>query len=710
MRFPLLPAALGVALAVDTHFWVHSSKEDQDKAKLTRLSVRSDGKISLAPATRELYDPSVSYLWAIARGADGTLYSGGGNPGASTAKVFATKGGQSRVVAELPGLQVQAIALDAQGRVYAATAPDGKVYRGSDVFYDPKAKYIWALAFDKAGNLYVATGDKGEIHKVAPSGQASVFFKTEEEHARSMAVDSAGNVIVGTEPGGLIVRISPSGDGFVLYQAGRREVTAIAIAPDNAIYAAIVGSKPPSSSSVPPPAPIAAPVTAPGTSVTVSASAGPGPRTPPPPPTLTPASVSGGSEVIRIAADGFPTRIWSDTAEIAYAIAFDKDGRAILGTGNKGGIHRIDSGLLSTKLVSLNPTQVTALASDSTGALYAATGNIGKLFQIGPDFEKDGILESEVLDAGWFAEWGALTHKLTGNVKYETRSGNLDRPQQNWSNWAAAPGRIPSPAARFLQYRATLSGADASILSTEVAYLPRNVAPKVERIEITKANYRFPNQSLTLTPSNTLTLAGMSSRTAGGGSLPPSDPGSVTLNYAKGYQGARWRAADANGDAVLYSVEIRPRNEPNWLLLKKELPVRQFSFDSSAFPDGEYVLRVTASDASGNAPGRGLSDSLESDPFLIDNTPPAIRNLTAAVSGANVALAFAAGDTGSILVKAEYSVNAGEWIYIEPTTRLSDAKEHAYSVQIEKPAGESSIAVRVTDEFDNLSVARTVLR
>jgi hypothetical protein len=715
--FVLALAALSAAFAVDTRFWTFASKEDHDKAALKRLSLRSDGRLTLAPAVRELHDGGVSYLWAVARGADGTIYTGGGNPGATMAKVFAVKGGQARLLAELAGLQIQSIALDSSGRVYAATAPDGKVFRiaadgRSEVFYDPKAKYIWAIAFDKAGNLFVATGDHGEIHKVTPQGQGSVFFKTDEEHARAMAVDAAGNLVIGTEPGGLVLRISPAGEGFVLHQAGRREVTALAISPDGDIYAAAVGSKPASSPAAPPPAPVAAPMVT--TSITVTASGGSGPANAPrnaaPPPTLTPSSVSGGSELIRIDRDGFPTRVWADATEIVYAITFDKAGRPILGTGNKGGLYRVDSPLQSTRLLTLAPTQVTALSNDASGAVFAVTGNIGKLFQIGPALEKDGVLESEVLDAGWFADWGRLAPKATGAVTFETRSGNLDRPQKNWAPWSAVNGRIASPGARFLQYRATLTGEASALTGTEIAYLPRNVAPRIEQIEITSPNYRFPNQSLSMTPSSTLTLGPMSSR------VPPSqpstgtDPGSVTLSYAKGAQGARWKAGDANGDSVHYSVEIRGKNETAWKPLKKELSIRQFSWDSSAFPDGEYVLRVSATDAPSNAPGKQLTDSLESEPFLIDNTAPAIRNLTAAANGNRVTISFTAADAATILTKAEYSINAAEWVLLEPSTKLSDSREHSYTVTVDRPAGELTIAVRVTDEYENLSVEKTVIR
>ena len=64
------------------------------------------------------------------------------------------------------------------GRVYAAAAPGGKVYRldrmGKPVLhYDSKAQYVWSLAF--SGNtLFAGTGLPGEIHKITgrPAGRA----------------------------------------------------------------------------------------------------------------------------------------------------------------------------------------------------------------------------------------------------------------------------------------------------------------------------------------------------------------------------------------------------------------------------------------------------------------------------------------------------------------------------------------------------------
>ena len=93
---------------------------------------------------------------------------------------------------------------------------------------------------------------------------------------------------------------------------------------------------------------------------------------------------------------------------------------------------------------------------------------------------------------------------------------------------------------------------------------------------------------------------------------------------AKGYQGARWKAGDVNGDTVHYTVEIRGKSETTWKTLKKDLAIRQFSWDSSAFPDGEYVLRISATDApsSGESREHANPDQAPARIALASRAPP----------------------------------------------------------------------------------------
>ncbi len=721
------------ALAVETQTWQESSEDDFAAGTLDKLSLRSDGRLTLAPAVRELLDSSMSVLWAVAEDSQGNVYCGGGGPGAEAALVFRLNpAGESQVVAKLDGLAVQAIAIDSKDTVYAATSPDGAVYKITagaepEIFFKPETKYIWALQFGRDGALYVGTGDTGQIFKVTPDGQGSVFFDTEETHVRSLALDGDGNLIAGTEPGGLILRISDAGDGFVLHQSSKREITAVTVDPKGRIWAAGVGSKA-GPSAVPistqvsvSRAPAAAAPSSPQSpqqSVNV-APQGAQSATPVPQPR---ARVTGGSELVRIDADGYPRVLWSDDQEVIYSIAIDAEGRPVIGTGNDGRLYRLDSERLTTLVEHVSSAQVTSLVAGRNGRFYATTGNIGKLYAIGPELAMEGTFESDVLDAEHFSYWGRIRYTGEaggGEIALATRSGNLDRPQQNWSGWAdvalsSSGGPVKSPAARFLQYRLTLKAggnAGPEVREIDVAYQLKNVAPTLTRVVATPPNYRFPPQTLTITPSRNITLTSLTETKRPASPKVTTTSTVLSMQYDKGYIGARWLATDDNGDTLRYKLEIRGVNETEWKLLADDLGENYYSWDSTAFTDGEYQVRVTATDAPSNTPREALAVSMVGDPFLIDNTPPRIEDLKAEHSGVAVTLRWRAIDGSTVIGKAEYSLDGGDWTLVEPTTRLSDARQLDYELTLpDAGEGEHTIAVRITDSFENQSVAKAVVR
>jgi len=377
--------------------------------------------------------------------------------------------------------------------------------------------------------------------------------------------------------------------------------------------------------------------------------------------------------------------------------------------------------------VNAAPTQVTALLSGENGKLYAATGNVGKVYEIGPGLEPEGTIESDVFDAGMFSRWGRLSFKgstAAGRIAVETRSGNLDRPQENWSKWSDAivreeGARVTSPAARFIQWKATLtidasnkSGGSPELDSIELAYLPRNVAPRVSEIEITPPNYKFPAPSNPATTPPSLSLPPLGKASSHTPGAPSMDSTSTpALQYSKGAIGARWVATDDNGDSLIYTVEIRGASETEWKLLKDKVREKDLSWDSTAFPDGEYRLRVTASDLPGNTKEDALTGRLESEVFVIDNTPPRIAGVTGSRNANRLEVHWHAADALSIVTKAEYSVDGGEWTLVDPVTKLSDSRELDYALTLsDVTPGEHTIAVRVQDEFENQAAEKVVVR
>jgi hypothetical protein len=179
--------------------------------------------------------------------------------------------------------------------------------------------------------------------------------------------------------------------------------------------------------------------------------------------------------------------------------------------------------------------------------------------------------------------------------------------------------------------------------------------------------------------------------------------------------GVKWTAHDDNDDELVYSVYYRGDGETRWLLLKDNLTDKAYSFDASLLPDGGYTVKVVASDAPSHSPGEALTAERVSRRFEVDTTPPRIENLTASVDGAQIHVRFRAEDGFSTIKRAEYSVDAGEWKYVEPVGQLSDAKIEDYDFKLALDTGKDAapehvVVVRVYDKYDNMGAAKTVLR
>ena len=142
------------------------------------------------------------------------------------------------------------------------------------------------------------------------------------------------------------------------------------------------------------------------------------------------------------------------------------------------------------------------------------------------------------------------------------------------------------------------------------------------------------------------------------------------------------------------------------------------AFEASLLPDGVYVIKVVASDAPSHSPGQALSAEKESPRFEVDTTAPQIENLAASVEGDKIHVTFRAEDGFSNIKRAEYSVDAGEWQFVEPVGQLSDSKSESYDFRVALPAAgrntagqlEHIVVVRVYNRYDNMSAAKTVIR
>jgi hypothetical protein len=741
--------APALVYAEHTHFWRQSDYSDFEKGTAKGVAIRSDGKLVPAPQFTVFSDPNLMYLWSLRTDSRGRVYAAGG----SDARVLRFDDpAKPTTVFEAPELSAQTIAFDAHDNLYVGTSPDGKVYKvkadgQKSIFFDPKAKYIWALALDAQGTLFVGTGDKGEIFAVTPDGKGQLFYQSDERHARSLALDAKGNLLVGTDPDGQILRIEiarataglpKAGASFVVYETDKKEVTSLLTDSSGNLYAAAIGEKqrpvtPGAQPATIAPQAIAPALTAQGAvALAIQAAAN---AQAPPAFSLFP-STTGGAQVVKIYPTGSRETLWTSRDDLVFSMGFSQSGKILLGTGNKGSIIELQGQGIYSIVAKTASSQVTSLIVGRDGQLLVGTANPGKIFTLGPAQEAQGIFESDPFDAKIFSHWGRLTwwgenSAAQGKVSFYVRSGNTSNPEKEWSPWSgpyksASGESVTCPPARFLQWKAVFQVADKrdapEVSWVSIAYQPENVAPVVDDIAVQDPGVRV--QGFSAPPGGPATAASVQlkapQRTATGsvafpniGAMLDTTSKSLKLDVPpqgfeeKGYQSVLWSAHDDNDDDLTYSVYYRGEGEQTWRLLKDKLAQRFYSWDSTATPDGAYYLKIVASDLPSNPPSQALSNERTSERFEIQNTPPRIESLRADPSGAGAKITFDGISSGLAITRAQYSVDAGDWLIVFPAAGLSDGLKESYLLELPGLApGPHTIAVQIFDRFENTTAAQ----
>jgi hypothetical protein len=731
-----------VVLAQGTRLWVQTRYEEFEKGQPENTAISSRGYLEAGPALRSVLSTPSTYIWDVASDSQGNAYVATGSP-ATVLKV--TPAGVSTKLFSTKELTVQALRVGPDGSVYAATVPGGKVYRikpgqsgidennatvvfdaataarnaGSAKPGDP-ARYIWDLAFDAHGALYVATGGPAAIYRVDVSTDtphAEIFFESDEQHIRCLLFEPNGDLIAGSDGGGLVYRIGKDRKGLVIYDAPKREVTALAESADGRLYVAAVGEK---TKSALPPLPVQGVAVATATITIVT------------PGSVQASSSNGlipdGSEIDELSPQGAPRKLWATRDDVVYALHATPQG-LLAATGNRGRIYRIQEDGSYLDLAHAATGQATAFAAAPDG-LYVATSNTGRLYKLEGQPAPQGTYLSDVLDSGVFSQFGRMEVNADGST-YEifARSGNVENPERNWSEWRKITPNAGSsgvPAARFVQWKAVLQPG-ARVDSVGINYLPVNIAPVVDEIAVEPgARANQPPQQTGQPQQVTINLPSAQNTLSY-----TQDPATAPLTAIRDRAAVtvRWSAHDDNGDELIFDVYVRGDGEKNWRLLRPRVTERFYSFDSIRIPDGGYRVRVVASDAPAHTLGDALSGERESDRFIIDTTPPVLSALQGNLQSGVLHASFVATDATSPITRAEYSLDAGRWQFLEPVGKLSDSLTEHYDFNVplatipvrstpEEPENapprvtdpqEHILTVRAYDRYDNVSAAKTVV-
>jgi hypothetical protein len=294
----------------------------------------------------------------------------------------------------------------------------------------------------------------------------------------------------------------------------------------------------------------------------------------------------------------------------------------------------------------------------------------------------DTVWTSKVLDAGMRAHFGRMRWRSDGPLELQTRSGNTEKPNDNWSPWSAAmttSAVVKSPSARYVQVRARWNrDAKAILRRIELAFVTDNARALLTEITVGKSS----------TPSKKKTVPA-----SGGPLAKPSSK--VKLN---------WKVDNPDKDTLRYRLFYRTIGSNRWYaILPSETThtTTSYSWDTNGVPEGRYELRVDASDELANPPDRASSHSLILQRVVVDNTPPVLSSLSLSAGRLKGEVKDGLGPIARIEVAP---LGGARFFPIFPSDGVFDDAVEAFNADISgvvPPNGGGLFVIRAYDEAGN---------
>jgi hypothetical protein len=662
---------VGDADAVGTRTFVLDQGEEFKGGDLKGVAVDTSGKVRAGFNLGSTPIKEGAVIWSALAQSDGSLLLGTGNEG----KLLKVKDGKVSILAETKAMVVTSIAEAWGGTIVVGTMPDGKVMKLdkgklSDLVSLKDTEHVWQVAFDKkSGSVFAATGPQGKLYRIDRNGTAQVYFDAAEQHLMSVAVAPDGTVYAGASDKAKLYKVTGPGRGTVLYDFARTEVRAIAVGAKGEVYAIAnelsSGSYAPSRRDR-------------GTAT----AAGPAQKA---------AKTKGKGTLYRFETDGTPDQLLDDKEEHYTALALGDDGKPYVGTGAEGRVYTVDDAHNSVLIADTEERMVGALVvAGKTRAVTSSDPAV--LHPIRGVGGTDSVWTSKVLDTGIRAHFGQLSWVSTGTLELSTRSGNTKEPDDTWSAWGkgmAAAGQIDAPTARYIQVRARWSkDKDAVLSEVTIPFVTDNLRAVVTTID----------------------AGSRKKKDAGSDAVPTS--GAPITDAASSKLNLTWKVDNPDQDKLRYRLQYRLVGTTNWFEVLKpteKLMAETYTWETADMPEGEYRVRVMASDELSNPPTRVRKHQLESGVIVVDNTPPRIEGLAANGRRVTGRVIDGVGPIARIEVSV---VGTDEWFPFEPKDGIFDEQSEEFEADVSgfAPAGAALLSVRAYDGANNLVVRNVSLK
>ena len=556
-------------------------------------------------------------------------------------------------------------ASDNSGNIFIGTGHSGKLYKITNStikpVYTAKEPDIFAIASDKNGNIYFATSPNGKVYKFSKKGKVTEFFDSKDRFYWQLKVYNSSLYIAAGGTGGKLYKVNLSDAHLettykidelnvfkffikdnVIYLGGSEKGTVYEI--KNGMKQSIFQSDRKEVKGIYVNGKGEIFIATGGESLAKTSKLFK---------KIVIRKTNTAGEVFKIDKDGETEKIWSSNNEMPYDLR-GNNGKVLWVTGDKGRIYSYENGKVN--LIGEVEGKIGVALYRYKSKFLGLYDFPAGVFEIEDTKVSKGIFISETYDAGVLSSFGNFFVKSSGKVGISYRAGNTSKYDNSWTQWSPLqkvfPFKINLNKKRYFQFKVEMVKGqnNPKITSLKFYYLPVNRAPVIEKVKVSKKNNNI-----------------------------------CIKIYGK----------DLDKDSISYNISLKKNS--NWVTVKKDLLKTSYCFDKRNFEEGEYDLKIVASDNISNPKNYAKSSSKIVKNILIDYSPPSVK----VESKLKNKISFTAFDNVSNIAEAYYHTGDRKWKVLFPDDKIFDSKKERFTISSKMA---KIIVVKIVDEEGNIRV------
>jgi hypothetical protein len=351
--------------------------------------------------------------------------------------------------------------------------------------------------------------------------------------------------------------------------------------------------------------------------------------------------------------------------DIIYSMGI-LDRSLILSIGELGHLYSLKMDELF-KVHEIDDLMITIFSSYKDG-LIGLSSHKGTLYKIIKNVKGKGVYTTEPIFFKNPVRFARIETNKKGDIRTFYRVSNnkiIDTIPANWKRYSKSSITGENPST-YMQIKYIL-GYRSKIYGYSLYYRERNNPPVIDSFVLSPPGVVYPDGKIISYPRVVPKIKKTRLKKSGFNLNPRAKDAenhkrSITV-YAK----------DKDTDPIFYTIFLNSKYFKKKYLLIEHDTLFSFVIETDKYPDGTYTLYIKTEDS------EGISDSLETEPFIIDNNPPDINIISAKKGGLKATITDTVG-----VYSIRYTIDGTEWNNVDISLYDLYGKKVKIEIPIEK--------------------------